>query len=133
MLQSGGIWGFSSGYRHLAWGYRAPEEPKMPLTDTGIRKVKPKTPARMFDGRGLYLQVSPAGAKLWCFKYRFQRKEKLLALGAYPDVSLATGRQKRDDARKLLADGIDPGEHKRVAKAAREEKRQLRENVKTSE
>jgi integrase len=92
----------------------------MPLTDTAIRNAKPRaTYARLFDGGGLYLEVSPAGGKLWRLKYRFGGKEKRLALGAYPAVSLATARQKRDEARKLLADGIDPGELRKAAKAAR--------------
>jgi len=92
----------------------------MPLTDTGIRKIKPaQKPARIFDGGGLYLQVSPAGAKLWRLKYRFHGKEKLLALGAYPDVSLASARQKRDEARKLLAEATDPSEQRKAAKAGR--------------
>ena len=92
----------------------------MPLTDTGIRKLKPSaTPARFFDGGGLYLQLSPAGTKLWRLKYRFDGKEKLLALGIYPDVSLATARQKRDEARTLLASGTDPSEQRKATKAHR--------------
>ena len=92
----------------------------MPLTDTAIRKAKSgEKPIRLFDGGGLYLEVSPAGGKLWRLKYRFGGKEKLLALGVYPAVSLASARQKRDDARKLLADSIDPGAHRKAAKAVR--------------
>jgi integrase len=92
----------------------------MPLIDTAIRNAKPAAkPARLFDGGGLYLEVSPAGGKLWRLKYRVDGKEKLLALGIYPDVSLVTARAKRDDARKLLADGIDPGAHRKAAKAMR--------------
>lgn len=92
----------------------------MPLTDTAIRKAKAKAkPARFFDGSGLYLRVSPAGAKLWRFKYRCHGKEKLLAFGSYPETSLASARQKREHARKLLAEGIDPSEQRKAAKAAR--------------
>ena len=92
----------------------------MPLTDTAIRNVKPSEKyARLFDGGGLYLEVSPPGGKLWRLKYRFGGKEKRLALGAYPAVSLASARAKRDDARKLLAEGVDPGEQRRAAKAVR--------------
>jgi integrase len=92
----------------------------MPLSDTAIRKVKPTAkPARLFDGGGMYLQVSPAGAKLWRLKYRFDGKEKLLALGAYPGVTLFSARRKRDDARTLLAEGIDPSEQRKAAKATR--------------
>ena len=90
------------------------------LTDTAIRNVKPKSkPYRVSDSAGLYIEVSPAGGKLWRFRYRFDGKEKLLALGAYPDASLAGARQKRDEARKMLADGTDPGEQRKAAKAAR--------------
>ncbi|MBE0619663.1 MAG: integrase arm-type DNA-binding domain-containing protein [Burkholderiales bacterium] len=92
----------------------------MPLTDTAIRNAKPSVkPARLFDGGGLYLEVSPAGGKLWRLKYRFHGKEKRLALGAYPATSLASARQKRDEARTLLADGTDPSEQRKAAKASR--------------
>lgn len=91
----------------------------MPLTDTAIRTAKPDTkPVRMFDGGGLYLEISPAGGKLWRLKYRFGGKEKRLALGAYPEVSLKEARERRDEARKLLANGADPGEAKKAQKAA---------------
>lgn len=90
------------------------------LTDTAIKKAKPgDKPIRMFDGGGLYLEVATSGGKLWRFKYRFEGKEKRQALGTYPDTSLAKAREKRDKARQLLADGIDPGEHKKVQKAAK--------------
>lgn len=93
------------------------------LTDTAIRKAKPADkPQRMFDGGGLYLEVSPAGGKLWRLKYRFNGKEKRLALGSYPDTGLADAREKRDVARKLLAADIDPGEHRKAEKAAGEER-----------
>ena len=92
----------------------------MPLTDTAIRSAKSSAkPIRLFDGGGLYLEVSPAGGKLWRLKYRFHGKEKRLALGIYPAVPLAKARERRDEARKLLADGIDPGVHRKAAKAAR--------------
>ena len=91
----------------------------MPLTDTSIRNAKPAAKRqRMPDGSGLYLEVSPAGGKLWRFKYRHGGKEKRLALGAYPDTGLKDARNKRDDARKLLAAGVDPGEHRKAEKVA---------------
>lgn len=91
----------------------------MPLTDTAIRKAKPADkPQRMFDGGGLYLEVSPAGGKLWRLKYRVNGKEKRLALGTYPDTGLADARDKRDAARKLLAAGVDPSEQRKAEKAA---------------
>lgn len=89
------------------------------LTDTAIRKAKAADkPQRLFDGGGLYLEVSPAGGKLWRLKYRISGKEKRLALGAYPDTGLADARDKRDAARKLLAAGVDPSEQRKAEKAA---------------
>lgn len=68
-----------------------------PLTDTKVRTVKPtKKPQKLFDGGGLFLLVTPVGGKLWNFKYRFEGKEKKLVFGAYPDISLAETRQKRE-------------------------------------
>lgn len=91
----------------------------MPLSDTTIRTAKPtQKPHRLFDSGGLYLEVSPAGGKLWRLKYRYGGKEKRLALGAYPDTGLRDAREKRDAARKLLAAGVDPGEQRKAEKAA---------------
>lgn len=93
------------------------------LTEMAIRKAKPSTRAhRLFDGGGLYLEVAPSGSKWWRQKYRFDNKEKRLAHGTYPDVGLAQAREKREEARKLLGAGIDPGEHRKAVKAAREER-----------
>lgn len=95
----------------------------MSLTETAIRKAKPATkPQRLFDGGGMYLEVSPAGGKLWRLKYRHGGKEKRLALGAYPDTGLKDARDKRDAARKLLAAGVDPADMRKAAKAAGEER-----------
>jgi integrase len=92
----------------------------MPLTDTAVRNAKPYEKAiRLFDGRGLYLEVSPAGGKWWRLKYRFGGKEKRLSLGVYPDVSLKDARDRRDSARKLLADGVDPSENRKAQNSAR--------------
>lgn len=93
------------------------------LTETAIRKVKPSPkPQRLFDGGGLYLEVAPSGGKWWRQKYRFDNKEKRLAHGTYPDVSLALARERREEARKLLAAGVDPGAHRKAMRAAREER-----------
>lgn len=95
----------------------------MPLSDTAIRKAKPADKIqRLFDGGGLYLEITPAGSKLWRQKYRIAGKEKRLAHGTYPEVSLAEARARREAARKLLANGIDPGEQKKAEKAAGEER-----------
>jgi integrase len=94
----------------------------MPLTDAAVRNAKPgKKAVKLFDDRGLYLEVSPAGGKWWRHKYRFEGKEKRLSLGVYPDVGLKEARDRRDDARKLLASGVDPGEHRKAQKLARNE------------
>ena len=90
----------------------------------GATKKAPKfiateKPYKMSDGGGLYLEVDPAGGKYWRFKYRFARKEKRISLGVYDDVSLAAAREERDECRKLLAKGIDPGVHRKAQKAAR--------------
>ena len=92
----------------------------MPLTDTAIRNAKPgKKPIKLFDERGLFLLVTPAGGKWWRFKYRFDGKEKQLSFGVYPDVGLKDARERRDDARKQVAAGIDPGEHRKAQKSGR--------------
>lgn len=90
------------------------------LTDTAIRKAKPSDkPIKLTDERGLVLFISPSGGKLWRMRYRFEGKEKMLALGSYPDVSLADARERRDQARKLLAEGTDPSTTRKKEKAAR--------------
>lgn len=91
----------------------------VPLTDTKVRLTKAKDkPQKLFDGGGLFLLVTPTGGKLWNLKYRIDGKENRIALGAYPDVSLAEARQKRDQARALLASGVAPSDTKKAQKAA---------------
>jgi integrase len=91
----------------------------MALTDSAIRKAKPEAKARrLYDGNGLYLEISPRGGKWWRLKYRHADKEKRLSLGTYPDTGLADAREKRDCARKLLASGVDPSQHRKAEKAA---------------
>ncbi|MCP4475093.1 MAG: integrase arm-type DNA-binding domain-containing protein [Gammaproteobacteria bacterium] len=91
----------------------------MPLTDNTVRGAKAgKKAIKLFDGEGLYLQVSPTGGKWWRFKYRFNGKEKLLSLGVYPQISLKEARDRKHEMRKLLANHIDPGEHRKAIKAA---------------
>lgn len=87
------------------------------LTDTAIKSAKPKdAPYKLSDGGGMYLLIKPNGGKYWHLAYRFNNKQKLLALGVYPDITLKEARQKRDDARKLLKDSIDPSEAKKEEK-----------------
>jgi integrase len=91
----------------------------MPLNDMKIRTAKPKEKFyKLTDGDGLHLHVTEKGSKLWRFRYRFGGKEKLLALGAYPEISLLDARQRRDEARRQLAHGIDPGAVRKAQKEA---------------
>ena len=93
----------------------------MPLTDAAIRTAKPgEKPYKLADERGLFLLVNPNGAKWWRLKFRVEGKEKALSLGTYPDTSLKEARSKRDEARKQLAEGIDPSQQRKAIKAARE-------------
>jgi hypothetical protein len=122
----------------------------MALTDTAVRNAKPGLkpgkdknekpipvdgPYKLFDERGLFLLVTPSGGKWWRLRYKFDGKEKLLSLGVYPDVSLASqtkkdeetgktqkikgARELRDEARELIAQGIDPGENRKARKRQR--------------
>lgn len=92
----------------------------MPLTDASIRTAKPKDkPYKLADGGGMYLEVAPSGGKWWRIKYRIDGKEQRLSLGTYPEVSLKTARERREEARKLLAAGINPGLHRKAVKASK--------------
>ncbi|MBA3731042.1 MAG: integrase arm-type DNA-binding domain-containing protein, partial [Gammaproteobacteria bacterium] len=92
----------------------------MKLTDSAIRNSRPtEKPMKLIDGRGLFLLVAPSGGKWWRFRYRFEGKHKLLSLGTYPAVTLKDARVKRDEMRRLLAAGIDPGQARKAEKAAR--------------
>ena len=89
----------------------------MPLTAIAVSQAKAKDkPYKLYDGKGLFLLINPKGGKYWRFKYRFGGKEKTLALGVYPDLSLAKAREKRQEARERVADDIDPGVVKRLKK-----------------
>jgi integrase len=115
-------WGYGRGVS-FAVGVRGvtsgPPGGEILLTDSAIRNAKPQAKAfKLFDERGLFLLVSPTGGKLWRFKYRFGGTEKLLSLGKYPDVSLAKARERRDAARRQVADGVDPSLQRRETKLA---------------
>jgi hypothetical protein len=89
----------------------------MSLSDAKVRNAKPRTkPYKIADGEGLFLLIAPAGGKYWRLKYFFAGKEKLLALGVYPGISLRDARERRARAREVLAAGNDPGEAKKEAK-----------------
>ena len=92
----------------------------MALTAAAVKGAKPHDkPRRLYDERGLYLEVSPKGGKWWRLKYRLEGREKRISLGVYPDVELKDARHLRDQARRLLAKGIDPSARKKAEKAAR--------------
>lgn len=91
----------------------------MALTDTAVRNARPAgKPQKLADGKGLYLLLAPSGGKWWRFDYRYGGKQKTLSLGVYPDISLKVARERRDEARTLLAQGIDPSENRKARKAA---------------
>jgi len=116
-LTSGGNWGQYRGQLEIL------EKgcPRM-LTDTAIRKAAPaEKSVKIFDGGGLYLEVSPTGGKWWRLKYRIDGREKRISLGVYPEVSLKAARQRRDEARKLISGGIDPSDNRKAMKTARVE------------
>jgi Arm DNA-binding domain len=95
-------------------GWQGGDTPSMALTDARIRSLKPADkPYKVADFEGLYLMVNPSGSKLWRFKYRMAGKEKLLSIGAYPEVTLAKARQARDVARSQVAERVDPSAKKR--------------------
>ena len=93
----------------------------MALTDTACKNAKcpqDKARLRLADSGGLYLEVVPTSGKLWRWKYRYAGKEKRLALGSYPAVTLAQARRARDDARDQLKTGLDPVAAKKLVKVA---------------
>lgn len=86
-----------------------------PLTEMTVRNAKPRAKTyRLADERGMYLEISSSGGKYWRWKYRYDGRKKRLALGVYPDVGLRAARDRRDEARRLLANGIDPGAQRRA-------------------
>lgn len=103
----------------------------MPLTDTKVKNAKPLDKEyKLTDGFGMFLRVTPKGSRYWQMAYRFERKQKIFSIGVYPVVSLADVRQRRDEARRLLAQGIDPNAKKQAEvtelKAKRDNTRSFR-------
>jgi integrase len=89
------------------------------LTEVQVRNAKAgKKAVRMFDGYGMYLEIAPSGSKWWRLKYRHLGKEKRLSLGVYPETGLKGARARRDDARRLLANGVDPSENRKAVRAS---------------
>nr|3JU0_A Chain A, Phage integrase [Pectobacterium atrosepticum] len=96
----------------------------MSLTDSKVKNAKSlEKEYKLTDGFGMHLLVHPNGSKYWRLSYRFEKKQRLLALGVYPAVSLADARQRRDEAKKLLAAGIDPSAKKQADNKTIQEKR----------
>lgn len=92
----------------------------MPLTDIAIRTAKPaEKPTKLTDGGGLYLILNPNGSRWWRLDYRYAGKRKTLSMGIYPVITLKDARNRRDEARKLLASDVDPGENRKAQKLAR--------------
>jgi hypothetical protein len=92
----------------------------MLLTDKAVKAAKPtEKQYKLPDGKGLFLLVLPTGGKYWHFRSKVGGKEKLLSFGTYPEITLAEAREKRETARKQLANGIDPGEVRKAQKAAK--------------
>ena len=101
-----------------------------PLTDLEIKKAKPRDKEyKLSDGDGLYLLVTLSGGKLWRFNYRFSGKQKTLFLKSYPEKSLADARKDRDDARKLIVNGVDPGDLKKAQKTIEQEQAATFKNI----
>lgn len=90
----------------------------MNLTNLSIQKAKPReTTYKLYDGKGLYLEITPKASKRWRFKYVYANKEKRISLGIYPEINLSKARELLHDARKLVAEGIDPSEQRKKVKA----------------
>lgn len=101
-----------------------------PLTDKKIENTKPGAkPRHLFDGGGLFLLVMPSGGKLWRFKYRLNGRLCMLSLGKYPEVSLVAARQRREDARKQVANGVNPSEARKQAKAKKALEQEIEGNT----
>lgn len=89
----------------------------MALTELKVRNTKPSDkPVKMTDGNGMHLLITTSGSKYWRFQYRFAGKQKILALGVYPEVSLSEARRRRDEARQLVANHVDPSEKRKAEK-----------------
>ena len=95
----------------MLWGMKLTDNIIAPISGTGKAQ-------KLFDGGGLFLLVTPAGGKWWRLKYRFGGKEKQISFGVYPDVSLEDARNRKDAAKRLLSNGIDPSEERKDRKKA---------------
>ena len=118
-MQAGDFWVYVWVYGTSKRVYIAFEGGNMPLSDTAIKKSLPADkPYTLTDSGGLYLLVMPTGGKLWRWSYRFEKKERLMALGKYPDVPLAVARARHAEGRRLLATGVDPMAERKAQRTA---------------
>ena len=102
----------------------------MSLSDMAIRNAKPKNKAyKLYDGEGLFVIITPNGGKWWRMRYTLGGKEKTLSLGVYPGIGLKLARQRRDEARALIAQGIDPSQQRKEDKAAAASAERIRQNT----
>ena len=102
----------------------------LPLKDTQVKSSKAREKDyKLFDGGGLYLLVTKGGGKLWYLKYRINGKEKKMALGAYPAISIRDARSKREELKKMIAHGVDPSEAKKAQKEQRKKEEVKKENT----
>jgi integrase len=89
------------------------------LTEVAIKQAKPSEKTyRLYDERRMHLEVRPSGSKIFCLRYRFEGKERVISLGSYPETGLKLARERRDKFRQMVWEGVDPAEHRKVAKAA---------------
>ncbi|HHH12771.1 MAG TPA: DUF4102 domain-containing protein, partial [Thiolapillus brandeum] len=112
-----------SGFHAVCVGQHE-ERVAMALTDMAIRAAKPRERLyKLYDERGLYLEVTPKGSKRWRFRYRHPEtgKERRISLGVYPDIKLKAARKRRDEAREMVAAGIDPSDARKMEKLSRKE------------
>ncbi|MEW9581377.1 Arm DNA-binding domain-containing protein [Paraburkholderia sp. DGU8] len=101
---------------------------RIPVSDAAVRAAVPLEKIRkLYDSLGLLVEIHPSGGKYWRLKYRFAGREKRLALGVFPDVNVRDARKLRDEARQLLASGIDPGEVRKEERIAQREEEDRRE------
>ena len=118
MTDSIDSWGYAGVFKAISTPTNLTDTPKM-LTDLSIKAAKPRDkPYKLTDQQGLFLLITPSGRKWWRLKYRYEGKEKLLAFGVYPEVSLRDARDMREDSRRLLRRQVDPGAKRRAERVA---------------
>lgn len=130
-MQSSSYWGHYMGHKIIKHFIQVKCPPSMKLSEVKCKSIKPEQKTkRYFDGGGLYLEVTPKGSRYWRLKYRFNTKEKRLALGIYPTISLKTARERLFEAKQQLANNIDPSaERQRIKQEHLDKTANLFENI----